>query len=574
MEKLKHSLECLTPPFDDGQTKKNLSSSLLHMVKDFTNTTNLLEVTGVKHWKTTHLAKPFIYEFLHQNKKTILNDKEIFFLTNFQDTKCIKTLDQESTLSDRGCCLSYNILQEEWSQKLWLPQKTNCVEQPLISFNGSCTKGLQNSWFSTTVIKPKETNGQTNSFPLSKYFVVDGMAKEDTQKTTLKTRMIKLNPTKEQRKRILQFANDSRFVYNECVKHINDELAENRTFADKFKLRQMFVTAKKNEYFKDKEWLLQTPKCIRQQAIFECVDRYNTLLKSGPNLFDFKKKKEEVQTIGIEKAFKYNKEKQVLSILTKTIGNIRFFKGNTKRRDILKVLEQANHECKIKISASGNMYLLVPVEIRKKEEKFDKRPVVSIDPGIRTFYTTYDLENKECFKIGDEANSIIANLYKEVDLIKEKLSKCDKQKKKRFYRRCLIKQYEKIKNKCNEFSHKVSNWLSARYSTIVVPQLNVRDLVSRKEGARTLRVKSVRELLSIGHYNTLMKLKEKCKDKGSVLLIVKEFNTTRTCGKCGHLKTDIGSAKEWTCEKCGMQHDRDVNAARNILIRNMKRKSI
>lgn len=224
--------------------------------------------------------------------------------------------------------------------------------------------------------------------------------------------------------------------------------------------------------------------------------------------------------------------------------------------------------------AIRNMYLLVPVEIRKKEDKFDKRPVVSIDPGIRTFYTTYDLANKECFKIGDEANSIIANMYKEVDLIKEKLSKCDREKEKRFYRRCLMKHYEKIKNKCNEFSHKVSNWLSARYSTIVVPQLNVKDLVSRKEGTRTLRVKSVRELLSIGHYNTLMKLKEKCKDKGSVLLIVKEFNTTRTCGKCGHLKTDIGSAKEWTCEKCEMQHDRDVNAARNILIRNIKRKSI
>jgi transposase len=53
-----------------------------------------------------------------------------------------------------------------------------------------------------------------------------------------------------------------------------------------------------------------------------------------------------------------------------------------------------------------------------------------------------------------------------------------------------------------------------------------------------------------------------------VILVTEEY-TTMTCGKCGFLKKNIGKNKVYNCDKCNSIFDRDFNAARNILIKNI-----
>ncbi len=59
----------------------------------------------------------------------------------------------------------------------------------------------------------------------------------------------------------------------------------------------------------------------------------------------------------------------------------------------------------------------------------------------------------------------------------------------------------------------------------------------------------------------------KCAWYGRDLLVVDRFYpSSKTCSACGHLADTLPlSIREWTCQGCGTRHDRDVNAARNIL---------
>jgi len=52
--------------------------------------------------------------------------------------------------------------------------------------------------------------------------------------------------------------------------------------------------------------------------------------------------------------------------------------------------------------------------------------------------------------------------------------------------------------------------------------------------------------------------------------MINEYRTSKCCSNCGNLKNDLGSNKEYNCEKCLKKYDRDVNASKNILIKGIK----
>lgn len=49
--------------------------------------------------------------------------------------------------------------------------------------------------------------------------------------------------------------------------------------------------------------------------------------------------------------------------------------------------------------------------------------------------------------------------------------------------------------------------------------------------------------------------------------IIGEEYTTKTCGNCGTLENNIGDKKEWSCKNCKVSFDRDINGARNIMLK-------
>ena len=75
-----------------------------------------------------------------------------------------------------------------------------------------------------------------------------------------------------------------------------------------------------------------------------------------------------------------------------------------------------------------------------------------------------------------------------------------------------------------------------------------------------------RSLLQLKHYQFQQRLKSKCEVRGCRMEICTEEYTSKTCGRCGELN-DVKALDVYSCNKCKLVIDRDVNGARNIYIK-------
>jgi putative transposase len=115
-----------------------------------------------------------------------------------------------------------------------------------------------------------------------------------------------------------------------------------------------------------------------------------------------------------------------------------------------------------------------------------------------------------------------------------------------------------IANARKDFHHKLSTRLAREYAFIAVGNVNAKNL------AKTRMAKSV---LDAG-WSTFRNM---LRYKAATFAEVDERFTTQTCSQCGALPPERPKGiaglgiREWDCSECGASHDRDVNAARNIL---------
>lgn len=80
----------------------------------------------------------------------------------------------------------------------------------------------------------------------------------------------------------------------------------------------------------------------------------------------------------------------------------------------------------------------------------------------------------------------------------------------------------------------------------------------------------MKKLLSLSHYKFREKLKNMCKVRGINFKIITEEYTSKTCGNCGNQYTNLRGSKVYNCNKCKIEIDRDLNAARNICIKSIQ----
>ena len=78
-------------------------------------------------------------------------------------------------------------------------------------------------------------------------------------------------------------------------------------------------------------------------------------------------------------------------------------------------------------------------------------------------------------------------------------------------------------------------------------------------------------MLTLSHYAFKQKLISRVRQNDNDLCIANESYTSLTCGKCGNMKEDLKGSKIYKCLKCGMRMDRDMNGARNIMIRTLSK---
>jgi putative transposase len=117
--------------------------------------------------------------------------------------------------------------------------------------------------------------------------------------------------------------------------------------------------------------------------------------------------------------------------------------------------------------------------------------------------------------------------------------------------------HRKVKNLRRDFLHKLTTWLARTKPAIVVEDLSVRGL------SRGWLSRSVAD---VGWGTFLRMLEYKAKWYGATLIVVpRSFPSTRLCSCCGHLHGKMPlSQRVFRCEACGLEMDRDLNAALNL----------
>jgi putative transposase len=123
----------------------------------------------------------------------------------------------------------------------------------------------------------------------------------------------------------------------------------------------------------------------------------------------------------------------------------------------------------------------------------------------------------------------------------------------------VARAHRKVRDARRDFLHRASTGLVRSADTIVIEDLNVSGLVRNRHLARAISDCGWREFHR--------QLAYKCARAGRALIVIDRwYPSSKTCSACGHLLAEMSlSARQWTCPSCRARHDRDINAAKNIL---------
>ena len=124
----------------------------------------------------------------------------------------------------------------------------------------------------------------------------------------------------------------------------------------------------------------------------------------------------------------------------------------------------------------------------------------------------------------------------------------------------IAKLFERMTNKKEAYIHYVVNELLKSYDTIFMEDLNVQGLLMNHKLSKAIS--------EVGFYKfkEILTTKALANDK-KVILVDRFYPSSKTCSKCGYKKEDLKlSDRSWVCPQCGTKHDRDINAAVNIIL--------
>ena len=124
----------------------------------------------------------------------------------------------------------------------------------------------------------------------------------------------------------------------------------------------------------------------------------------------------------------------------------------------------------------------------------------------------------------------------------------------------IAKLFDRMTNKKDAYIHYVVNELLTYFDTIFMEDLNVKGMLRNHHLAKAIS--------EVGFY----KFKETLVNKAlvnnkQVVFVDRFYPSSKTCSVCRYKKRDLRlSDREWVCPNCGTKHDRDINAAVNILL--------
>ena len=361
------------------------------------------------------------------------------------------------------------------------------------------------------------------------------------------TYKFRIYPNTEQRNYLSNVFGCCRFVYNYFLNEKKKQYEETKRSDSYNEQSRKLTLLRKTKGF---EFLNKIPLQTLQCSLRNMHTAYDNFYKHKSSYPKFKNKKNKQSfKISQENRFKIKDNKLYIPKLKSGI-------------DIIIEREIVGKICFSTISKTKSDRYYISITVKQDYEPYEKtNKSVGLDLGIKDFVITSD-----GLKYKSKRN--------EIKSLKRKLKHNQRHLSRKVYG---SKRYEKQVLKCNkiyqkitdiktDYIHKITTELVKNFDEIKIEDLNIKFMMKNHKLAEAISECNWCQFIST--------LKYKCNWNDKKLIKVNRFYpSSQMCSECGYIEKKIKNlnVREWTCCNCGVHHDRDVNAAKNILNYNSAR---
>jgi len=357
-----------------------------------------------------------------------------------------------------------------------------------------------------------------------------------------KTYKIRIYPNVEQKLLLEKHFGCVRLVYNHFLNYRNQEYKTNKVNISYYDTANELSTLKKSD---DYDFLKEVNSQSLQWALRFLDISFRNFFKGQSKFPKFKKKiNNQSFKVPVNSTFKLVKNKLIIPKFREGLN----FRGKLELDDLIKF-----NSVTISKTPSGKYYASLQGEFNY-EPKGQNNNEVGIDLGIKDFLVTDKgdkYENPKYLK-----KKLKKLKYKQRQLSKKKKGSNNRNKQ----RIELSKIHEKISNQRLDFLHKLSAKIVNENQVICLEDLSVKNMMKNHNLAQSISD------VSWSKFVELLKYKSEWNDR-ELVQIGRLYPSSKSCSKCHYINDNLTlKDREWTCPSCGSNHDRDINAANNILI--------